>query len=109
LNRSRTLDGGLNFAARLRMSGTKTEGQHGDLFPFGRRDGERWIGCKCLVVRIMKECHVVTHILGLIVIKQLSLQLLRALESREPIVFIVPPSLSDSLGTIFSLCPRQIF
>jgi len=45
--------------------------------------------------------------LGLVIVKQLSLQLFGALESREPIVFIVP--LSHPLGTVFSLWPRQVF
>ena len=48
-------------------------------------------------------------LLGLVVVKQLSLQLFGTLESREPIVFIIPPPLSHPLGTISSLWPGQVF
>lgn len=94
------------------MSGTKAEWQDSDLFPFRCRYGEGWVSRECLVIGIVKERHVVTHIpeigevseqariggwlyiLGLVVIDQLSLQLLRSFECGETIVFVIPPPLS---------------
>ena len=44
------------------MSRTEAKGYYGNLFPFGRRESKGRVGCKCLVVGIMKERHVVTHV-----------------------------------------------
>ena len=50
------LDGGLNFAAGLRVSRTKMEGQHSNLLPFGCCDGECRVGRKCLMIIPVMEC-----------------------------------------------------
>ena len=42
----------------LRFGGAETERQRRDLFPFRCCDGERWVGCECLMVRVMEERHV---------------------------------------------------
>ena len=47
--------------------------------------------------------------LGLVIIKQVSLQLFWTLEGREPIVFIVPPPFSYPSGAIIAFVFWQTF
>ena len=47
--------------------------------------------------------------LGLVVIKQVSLQLFWTLEGREPVVLVVPPPFSHPSGTVIAFDFRQTF